>query len=259
MTMGYQHEFSNALLKVQHPCPGQLKTWNGSASDSRFAVYRNNVISSLINALADNFPVTLQLVGDEFFRAMASVFVREFPPQSPVLACYGASFARFMEVFPPAQGLPYLADVARLEFARIQAYHSADAATLGPEHLAQALADPAALEQMRLTLHPSLAVLNSPHAIVSLWAAHQGHVDIARVNPNTPEHALILRNRMEVEVLQISTAAALFLGALMDSHPLAEAAEYAIACEPEFDLTPLLAHLIQTGAITRYSLSNSAA
>ncbi|WP_339514530.1 HvfC/BufC N-terminal domain-containing protein [Pseudomonas sp. RL_15y_Pfl2_60] len=258
MNMGYQYEFSSALTNAEQPCPAQFKTWNGSDSSSRFAVYRNNVISSLINALADNFPVVMQLVGDEFFKAMANIFVREFPPQTRILAYYGAGLARFIEAFPPAQGLPYLADVARLEFARIQAYHSADVVALGPEQIGRILGQPEALERMSFSLHPSLTVLNSRHAIVSLWAAHQGHIDIAKVNPNTPEHALILRNRMEVEVLQISAAAAAFLGALMDRQPLAEATEYAIACEPEFDLTPLLAHLIQTGAITRYSLSNSA-
>ncbi|ARU87751.1 DUF2063 domain-containing protein [Pseudomonas sp. M30-35] len=257
--MSYQQEFSSALINAEQPCPTQLKTWNGSDSSSRFAVYRNNVISSLINALADNFPVVLQLVGDDFFRAMANVFVREFPPQTRILTFYGAGFARFIEAFPPARSLPYLADVARLEFVRIQAYHSADVAALGPEQISQVLSQPEALERMTFTLHPSLTVLNSAHAIVSLWGAHQGHIDITQVNPNTAEHALILRNQLDVEVMHISAAAALFIGVLMERQPLAAAVEYAIACEPDFDLPPLLAHLIQAGAITRYSVSNSAA
>ncbi|WP_339487390.1 HvfC/BufC N-terminal domain-containing protein [Pseudomonas sp. EL_65y_Pfl2_R95] len=257
--MGYQSEFSRALLNGQQPCSARLKTWNGSDSSSRFAVYRNNVVSSLINALADNFPVIVQLVGDDFFRAMATVFVREFPPQTRILSYYGAGFARFIEAFPPAQSLPYLADVARLEFARIQAYHSADVAGLGAEQIAQALANPEALVQMTFSLHPSLTVLNSAYGIVSLWGAHQGHIEIERVNPSNAENALILRNQLDVEVMQISAAAALFIGALMDRKTLAAAAEYATDLQPDFDLTPYLAHLIQTGVISSYSVSNSAA
>lgn len=251
--MSGQRDFSSALLNAKQPCPPQLKTWNGSDSSGRFAVYRNNVVSSLVNALADNFPVTFQLVGEQFFRAMANIFVREFPPQTRILSSYGAGLARFIESFPPARTLPYLADVSRLEFARIQAYHSADTPALGAEQIAQALANPEALERMTFTLHPSLTVLNCAHAIVSLWGAHQGHMDIARVNPNNAEHALILRNHLDVEVMQISAAAAAFIGALMDHQTLADAAEYAMACELNFDLTPTLAHLIQAGAITNYS------
>ena len=69
--MSTQAAFAAALLDPQRPCPEGLFSANGADPASRFAVYRNNVQSSLINALADSYPVVLQLVGDEFFRAMA--------------------------------------------------------------------------------------------------------------------------------------------------------------------------------------------
>ncbi len=132
--------FSAALLDPARPCPAGLVAWNGSDPAPRLAVYRNNVVASLIDALATTFPVVHQLVGTDFFRAMAAVFVRQAPPSSPVLARYGDGFAAFVRHFGPAAGLPYLADVACLEFARVRAYHAADATPVTTEAIGRVLA-----------------------------------------------------------------------------------------------------------------------
>ncbi len=65
--------------------------------------------------LAIRYPVSVRIVGDEFFRAMARLFVEERPPSSAVLLRYGGSFADFAAGFPPAASVPYLADVMLLE------------------------------------------------------------------------------------------------------------------------------------------------
>ena len=184
--MSDQPFFAAALLDPDAPCPAGLTAWNGSDPARRFAVYRNNVIASLIDALAETFPVTLELVGEEFFRAMAGVFVRVAPPRSALLAEYGEGFPDFIENFEPARGVPYLADVARLELLRVRAFHAADADPVSPEQIAHALADPERLPALRVVCHPSLGVLSSRYAVVSLWAAHQGIGDLASVDPYLP-------------------------------------------------------------------------
>ena len=94
-----QADFSAALFDPARACPPGLFAWNGSDPAARLAVYRNNVIASLVDALADGFPVVQELVGAEFFRAMAAVFVRQTPPRTRVLAQYGDSeFPRFVAV-----------------------------------------------------------------------------------------------------------------------------------------------------------------
>jgi putative oxidoreductase len=156
-----QRHFAEAVLAAEPLCPPGLMAWNGSDPARRFAVYRNNVMVSLIDALADSYPVTQDLVGEEFFRAMARLFVRTHPPRSPVLALYGAGLAEFIESFAPAAVLPYLADVARLEMLRVQAWHAADAAPLGLADFAALLENAPALAATGFDLHPSLAVLRS--------------------------------------------------------------------------------------------------
>ncbi len=133
-------DFAVALLDPGRPCPPGLRAWNGSEPAARLAVYRNNVLASLIDTLAETFPVLRELAGAEFFRAMASVFARSAPPSSPVLARYGDGLAAFVEGFGPARERPCLADVARLELARVRAQDAADAAPLGPDAVRAALA-----------------------------------------------------------------------------------------------------------------------
>ena len=98
--MSSQSAFAAALLNPDLPCPGGLTTWNGSDPELRFAVYRNNVTVSLIDALADTFPVVQALVGEEFFRAMARVFAQANPPRSRLMAYYGDTLRRLCGLFP---------------------------------------------------------------------------------------------------------------------------------------------------------------
>lgn len=236
--------FAAALLDPAAPCPPGLAAWNGSDLAQRFAVYRNNVTVSLVEALADTFPVVRELVGDAFFRTLATTYVRRSPPRSPVLAWYGDDFPDFVAGFPPAAGVPYLADVARLEYARVLAFHAADAAPLPLAALATSLHDPERLPALCLRLHPALVVLASPFAIVSLWAAHQGLAEIAEVDPWRPECALVARGGDSVEVTEIPAAAARFIAALQSGAALGEAVAQAATADAPFDPTACLGLLI---------------
>lgn len=241
--------FAAALLDPGAPCPAGLVTWNGSDPAQRFGVYRNNVTASLIDALADTFPVVVALVGPAFFRALAGEFARRSPPTSPVLAWYGEAFADFIANFPPAAGVPYLADVARLEYARVLAFHAADAAPVPTASLADRLAEPDTLPALSLRLHPSLQVVVSPYAITSLWGAHHGHGALATIDPGRAESALVLRHGLAVEVIALASGPAAFISALRAGTCLGEALLRASEADACFDPAPILGLLIGHDAI----------
>ena len=245
--MSTQTAFAAALLDPDLPPPDRLIAWNGSDPARRFAVYRNNVVVSLVDALADTFAVTQELVGEAFFRAMARVFALADPPKSRLMAFYGESFPNFIAGFPPALGVPYLADVARLEYLRVLAYHAGDVAPLAADELAAALTDTETLPALRMVLHPSLHVLASRFAVASLWGAHQGVPALADVVPDRPETALVLRCGLDVEVLRITPADGAFIAALRDGVPLGGAVQVA---GPGFDPAGALGLLLQKGAVT---------
>lgn len=239
--------FARALLDPRAPCPPGLVAWNGSDPATRLDVYRNNVVASLVDALAQTFPVVRELVGEPFFAAMAAQFVRRHPPCSPVLAHYGERLPDFIAEYAPAAVLPYLPDVGRLEHARVRAFHATDAPVLSPDAIAAAVADPARLPSQRWALQPSLALVPSRFAIVSIWAAHQGEIEFADVDIDRAQHALVVRQDAEVLVVALDGAAARFVDALKQGATLGDAAAQA-AADPAFDLATTLAVLVRTQA-----------
>jgi hypothetical protein len=248
--MSDQAYFSRAVLDPALAVPAGLSTWNGSDPTTRFAVYRNNVVVSLVDALCDTFPVTLALVGEAFFRAMARVFLQTHPVKTRVLTWLGASFADFVEVFPPASSLAYLPDVARLEMLRIRAYHAADAQPMALQALSQALAESDALAGLKLRLHPSAQLLQSQHAVWSLWAAHQDILSIEAVKPELAQTVLVFRRDLNVDMLNLSMAQGHFVMLLMAGEGLALAADAAAEHDPLFELGAFLAQLIRLQLIT---------
>ncbi|HPO18602.1 MAG TPA: DNA-binding domain-containing protein [Rubrivivax sp.] len=253
MPADMQAGFAAALLDPDRPVPPGLRAWNGSDPARRFGVYRNNVIVSLVGALADTFPVVRQLVGSEFFDAMAGVYVRAHPPASAVLAHYGDGFADWLAGFAPARGLPCLPDMARLERARVAAYHAADAEPVTPASIAAHLARPALLPAARLRLHPSCRVLRSNFAVHALWAAHQRDDafggDGPAIDIDTACAMLVLRDAAdEVLVVGIDAGAAGFIGALLEGRRLGDALQQA----PGVDLAGTLALLLRHGAVVAW-------
>ncbi|MDP1613163.1 MAG: DNA-binding domain-containing protein [Sulfuritalea sp.] len=259
--MSTHQVFAEALLATEPVCPPGLTTWNGSAPEKRFAVYRNNVVVGLIDALADSFPVTQELVGEQFFRAMARQFVRASPPRSPVLTLYGEGFAEFIEAFPEAAGLPYLADMARLELLRVQAWHAADAEPLAADKMSRLLGDVEALPEARFALHPSLRILRSRHAVVSMWSAHQSEsaaLALAQVAPALAETALVRREGLDVEISAIADGAATFIDGLQQGAAFGHAAQQALGADPGFDLAATLGMLIRGGLLASATTPRSA-
>lgn len=250
-------DFAAALLDPGHVCPQGLRAWNGSDPSTRLAIYRNNVLSSLIDALTETFPVVQELVGVDFFRAMAGVFVRQSPPRSRVLAYYGDELPLFIEQFGPAQSVPYLADIARLEIARVQAHHAADAEPVSAEHVSMAISIATKSKRMgelALVCHPSVTTISSAFAMVSLWAAHQGSGSLDQVDVSKPEAAIVLRQFLDVLVLHAPRGAVRFLESARKGSNLGDSAASAAKADPAFDVTATLTLLLAHGALTSLHL-----
>ena len=137
----------------------------------RLAIYRNNVMHSLTTALADLYPVIKKLVGEACFKGAAIEFVRRYPPKRAALLHYGEKFSEFIGKYPPCENLPFLADIAQLEFNYNQAYHQADSDILDPQQLASVA--PEQLGEVRFTCVGSLALLSSPWPIDEIWRQNQ--------------------------------------------------------------------------------------
>src|SRR5258706_11424995 len=122
-----QIHFRKAVLGADDGALREFVRAPGPIAD-RIDVYRNTVQSSLTEVLASAFPVTQRIVGDRFFAGLARAFIAAHPPRRPHLSTYGDGFSAFIAASDIEQQLSYLPDVARLEWARGEAYFAADAA-----------------------------------------------------------------------------------------------------------------------------------
>jgi hypothetical protein len=248
-----QRDFAHALIDADRPVPVGVTAHTGERPARRFAVYRNNVVVSLVEALRVRFPATERIVGDEFFAAMARVYATTEPPRSPLMMTYGDGFADFVAAFPPAADLPYLADVARLEAARTRAYHAADATPVGAERLAAVAAD--VLELARFTLHPSVEIVRSAFPVVTIWAMNAGETEPGTIDDWSGEDALVSRPDLEVLVRALPAGGAAFLDALKAGAPLPAAAAAARAASADFDLVANLAGVLAARIVVRIDIA----
>lgn len=236
------------------PPPGLVGP-DGEPSLRRFSVYRNNVVVGLSEALRASFPAVCRLVGQEFFDAMARAYVVHKPPTSPILLDYGSGFAEFISGFGPTAEIPYLADVARIERAWLEAYHELETLPLQPDALVDIPAD--RIAGIRLSLHPSLRIVRSAYPALTIW---QMNVDGGMPAPvdlaGNAEDALILRPEAEVQVRAMPVGGAAFVMALREGHTLGVAAMEAFLVDPKFALSGNIRALVQAGAFTALQLDN---
>jgi hypothetical protein len=237
--------FANALTDPHAPLPADFAVPQGANLAQRFAVYRNNVASGLIDALAERFPFTRAVVGDDFFRAMARHFVRQSRPTGEVLHEYGDALPAFISGFEPAVSLPWLADLARLEMLWSQSWGAADAPAMSLGSLGDI--GPDALLAARVVVHPAVRLLRSSAPIASLWQAHQqADPDLSTI-PWLPQDVLVTRPQAEVQVTLLAPGVACFALELMHGATIEVAAGQAMSETQVFEIGPALAGLINNG------------
>jgi hypothetical protein len=241
-----QRTFAEAILSGDAPIPATIREASGPAHASRFSVYRNNAIAGLINAISVRYPVVRKLLWDDAFNRVAHQYVVSEPPRSPVLLQYGENFPQFLRGIGQGAAANYLADVAEIESARTRAYHAAEAAPLSREAFNAVPADE--WPELRIALHPSVALLKSRFPVVSIWRtnlyANDNTLDVWR-----PECALIARPHLQVDVHIVSADVHDFITALADGQTVGAAIAQASAKAPDFDLAGCFNALISADIV----------
>jgi hypothetical protein len=239
---GFERDVAEALLSADRAA---APDWLDPEGAFRFRLYRNNLRHGLAGSLAEAFPVVRRLVGVPFFEAAAGVFIERQPPRDRMLAAFGGAFADFLSAFEPAQSVPYLADVARLERARIEALHAADAGPLDPASLSDLGAQ---IVAARFTPHPACRLVQSSHPVLSIWQAQTAPQPSSVPLREGPEAVLITRPDLELQMVRLSMAGAAFAATLLQGNSAEDADAAASALDSCFDPTPAFRTLLDAGA-----------
>jgi len=188
---------------------------------ANLAVYRNNSDWQFRNALALSFPVLKRRVGDDFFRQLAAHYRKRFPSRSGDLHWVGRNFADFLAVHLAGGEYAWLADLARLEWAREVASVAELRPALGVESLGQFV--PEELEHLVFTLQPSLQMGASDYPVVSVWLANQAENASPVDQSAGAEQYMVLCRDEGLLVARLSPALFSYLSALAAGAPLGEA------------------------------------
>ncbi|MGA8051539.1 MAG: DNA-binding domain-containing protein [Burkholderiales bacterium] len=249
------------LRALQHAFGASLGSVDGARANAsifrgapervlaRLAVYRGNVVGAAGKALAGAYPIVVKIVGEEFFEGLAREYLRVHPSVGGDLNEFGESFAEFVAGFPHTQDLPYLADVARMEWLAHRAHYAADAEALDLGRLGAVPEE--AYGRLRLSLAPGCALMASCWPLARVWEVHQDDfegefsVDL----DSGPQRILIYRPNYRVLVGVLGAGGYRFLQAVASGAPLAGAVDAALAAEPDFALGTALAAWVEAGVI----------
>jgi hypothetical protein len=214
---------------------------------SRIAVYRHHLGESLSAALAMTFPTVQALVGKAFFGRLARDFLAEFLPAQPVLAEYGADLPSFIPGYGPVCGLPYLADIARLDWALNVAFHAEPVGRLTIGELSAIAAED--MPSRRLALPAGSRLLESSYPLEEIWRASQPGAGEGRVELAAAGCALlVLPDTPSSFFTRLSEGEAGFVRALAAGSTLEAATGTAFAADTTFDLSKSFARLVHLGA-----------
>jgi hypothetical protein len=235
--------FATALDEPSAAPPAMTRGRLGAPDARRFSVYRNNVAVGLIGALEARYRASRRIAGDEMFRALARAYARAQKPRSPIMIAYGEDFPEFIAA---NVGLtPYLADLARLENAWVDAYHAADAAAATIGDLSAL--SPDCLPGARIAFHPAARLLRFSTPAASVWASAQGGDGSAAPPKGIAEDVLVTRPDADVRVRVLPRLGYDFARWLSEGATMIEAAQ--ALSDPAFDFGTHLVGLVESGAV----------
>jgi hypothetical protein len=218
---------------------------DGLAPARRLQIYRNTARMLLTDALKANFPATCRIVDERFFAHAASEFIRRHPPRQPRLAEYGAELPAFLSGFPPASSLPWLPDLARLEWAMLACQEAEDAPALSAADLQEQPSG--ALARLRFAPHPACRLFASHWPVDRIRSfALAGGAESPPDLTADPVRLLVRRAETGVALRRLAVSEFTLLERLLAGMPAEEALDGI-----EAECVPVLAGALRDGLFAK--------
>jgi hypothetical protein len=158
----------------------------------RLDVYANMYFLRIRDVLADYFPKLRAVLGAAAFHDLVTDYLIAHPSTHPSLRNVGRALSAFIASQVARE--PWHAELAALEWARLDVFDRADAAPLAREPLAAL--PPDAFADLALSLVPALEVVATRHAVEQTWRALEDGGPATGAPPAAaPGHGLLVWRR----------------------------------------------------------------
>jgi hypothetical protein len=154
---------------------------------ARVDVYSSMYFFRLLGCLIEDFPALHAVIGHGAFHGLAREYLAAHPSEHPSVRMLGLRLAGFLEGHPLSRRWSWLPDLARFEWALLEAFDAPDAAPLPADRLRRLTADEWPVARFELT--PSLRILEARAPVQEAWAAAMD----GREDPGLAETPTVLR------------------------------------------------------------------
>jgi hypothetical protein len=131
-------------------------------AEERLEVYANAYFLRIHDVLCEDFGALHAGLGPEWFHDLVTAYLPVHPPRQPSIRFAGDRLASFLadaeEALPFRRRFPWAADLAKLEWALVDAFDAADASVVHREELASIPPDQWA--ELRFVFQPALQLLD---------------------------------------------------------------------------------------------------
>ncbi len=183
----------------------------------RLSVYRDGYPARIAEALDEAYPAVAAVLGEQVFAAVVGRYVETVALTAYNLNDAGAGLAAFLRTEVLSETLPFLADLAVLEWHVTRAFHAHDTPPLEPRTLPWTAEDWAGAT---LGFQPSVAVVWSRWPLFALWSAPTRARELLC---DQPDHVLVCRRGTTVRCESVCADEARTLRLLLEGRTLAEA------------------------------------
>jgi hypothetical protein len=199
-----------------------LNPQRGTPPAERLSVYAGGYLARTREALAEVYEAVRFVLGESAFTELSHAYAARHPSHDSNLSFAGRHLPEFLPDFPLTQRLPFLPDLARLEWLVCQAFHAFDQPPLDSARLGGL--PPESWGRLRLTFQPSVAVVASAWPILDIWAARRQPRDSVRLEvAGRPQRVLVRRRSWEVRCDRLTELEHRLLESLLAGRALGEA------------------------------------
>ncbi|MHB1947652.1 MAG: HvfC/BufC family peptide modification chaperone [Gammaproteobacteria bacterium] len=248
-----QQQFIKDLFSEDNETLLHIQSSTHLTAKEQLTIYRHSIHGALQKVLTDIFPVCCKLVGKEFFIAMSDVYIARTDSISPDIGNYGHKFPEFIASFPPAQTLPYLADVARLEWAWHRILSAPESGKLDFQQLSQHIESDN--DKIIFILPCESFLLSSEYPIHRIWEVNQetyeGDQTITLME-NERYYFFVFRQGLIMRIDVISHDEWQILTWIQSGLTIAQVCEQANIESPELSIEEILPNLVRKQWLTGF-------